>query len=179
MRRGERSIKNESSVLSSAHSTDLRNKGLIPAGRRASLLSCLQYPVPYLSPLSIQRTRRAWRRLRTVHVPLARSRPALPQRTYRRPLSPHDRCHLSPRMCSARLVQQLEPKPSLGRHSHPCSCCVPLTRPCRSSTLAVRRASAIDAMPLPLPVQCRSGGAWHGRRNLQGPILRGDPKMPL
>ena len=32
-------------------STNLRNKGLISADRRASLLSCLQYPVPYLSRL--------------------------------------------------------------------------------------------------------------------------------
>ena len=31
--------------------TNLRNKGLISADRRTSLLSCLQYPVPYLSRL--------------------------------------------------------------------------------------------------------------------------------
>ena len=38
-------------ISRSMRSTNLRNKGLISADRRASLLSCLQYPVPYLSRL--------------------------------------------------------------------------------------------------------------------------------
>ena len=57
MRRGEWEDGEERSVQQVQYNevydtrTNLRNKGLISADRRTSLLSCLQYPVPYLSRL--------------------------------------------------------------------------------------------------------------------------------
>jgi hypothetical protein len=46
----ERSVRTKGNMQACTR-TNLRNKGLISADRRTSLLSCLQYPVPYLSRL--------------------------------------------------------------------------------------------------------------------------------
>ena len=47
----ERSVRTRARCVSNYTRTNLRNKGLISADRRTSLLSCLQYPGPYLSRL--------------------------------------------------------------------------------------------------------------------------------